>query len=29
MVLGSLGGNEELFGDLSIGQPLGRERKNL
>ena len=29
MMLSGLGGNEELFGNLSIGQPLGQERKNL
>ena len=29
MVLGSLGGNEELFSDLASGQSLGQERENL
>lgn len=29
MMLGGLGGNKELLGDLSIGQSLRQERKNL
>jgi hypothetical protein len=29
MMLGGLGGNKQFFGDLSIGQSLGQERKNF